>query len=221
MLPSQSLHISAKLQHKTPLFSPPDPYVKIHFMQSGKRLKKKKTTIKKNTLNPYYNESFSFEAPCEQIEVHKTIHMHMHARYCDRLKCVVWCFVFAEGADSSDCAGLWQDWEEWRHREVAAEWKQQRDWATPLVRHAGQPPEANRPVAQPQTRGWSQCTHIQQEITPNRCIYFQWTFSHFFKSVCIEMFICLTYIYLKPCLEIHNIELLTTKGVKFSTSPWL
>ncbi|TWW54444.1 Synaptotagmin-1 [Takifugu flavidus] len=45
-----------------------DPYVKIHFMQNGKRLKKKKTTIKKNSLNPYYNESFSFEVPCEQIE---------------------------------------------------------------------------------------------------------------------------------------------------------
>ncbi|XP_041352142.1 synaptotagmin-1-like isoform X1 [Gigantopelta aegis] len=45
-----------------------DPYVKISLMLNGKRIKKKKTTIKKCTLNPYYNESFTFEVPFEQIQ---------------------------------------------------------------------------------------------------------------------------------------------------------
>lgn len=63
---SQILIIKSDIK-KSILFS--DPYVKIAIMQNGKRLKKKKTSIKKCTLNPYYNESFSFEVPFEQIQV--------------------------------------------------------------------------------------------------------------------------------------------------------
>lgn len=52
-----------------PLLPLPDPYVKVHLLQGGKKVRKKKTTIKKNTLNPYYNEAFSFEVSCDQVQV--------------------------------------------------------------------------------------------------------------------------------------------------------
>ncbi|XP_067089206.1 synaptotagmin Va [Osmerus mordax] len=45
-----------------------DPFVKVVLQHQGKRLKKKKTSVKQNTLNPYFNESFSFEIPFSQIQ---------------------------------------------------------------------------------------------------------------------------------------------------------
>lgn len=50
-------------------FSTSDPFVKVVLQHNGKRLKKKKTSVKQNTLNPYFNESFSFEIPFSQIQV--------------------------------------------------------------------------------------------------------------------------------------------------------
>ncbi|XP_045484666.1 synaptotagmin-10 isoform X1 [Pieris rapae] len=44
-----------------------DPYVKICLICQGKRIKKKKTTVKKNTLNPVYNEALVFDLPAENV----------------------------------------------------------------------------------------------------------------------------------------------------------
>lgn len=48
------------------LFS--DPYVKVSLMCDGRRLKKRKTSTKRNTLNPAYNEAIVFDVPPESID---------------------------------------------------------------------------------------------------------------------------------------------------------
>lgn len=45
-----------------------DPYVKVYLLCQGKRIKKKKTTVKKNTLYPVYNEALVFDVPADNIE---------------------------------------------------------------------------------------------------------------------------------------------------------
>ncbi|XP_041354322.1 synaptotagmin-10-like [Gigantopelta aegis] len=45
-----------------------DPYVKVSLMCQGKRIKKKKTSVKKSTLHPVFNEALVFDVPQESIE---------------------------------------------------------------------------------------------------------------------------------------------------------
>ncbi|KAA0199341.1 hypothetical protein HAZT_HAZT000408 [Hyalella azteca] len=40
-----------------------DPYVKIYLLYNGQRVAKKKTHVKKRTVNPVFNESFVFDLP--------------------------------------------------------------------------------------------------------------------------------------------------------------
>lgn len=50
-----------------------DPYVKISLIIDGKRLKKKKTLVKKRTLDPVWNEAYMFKVPFEKIKDTKIV----------------------------------------------------------------------------------------------------------------------------------------------------
>uniref|UniRef100_A0A3B3ZUV7 C2 domain-containing protein n=1 Tax=Periophthalmus magnuspinnatus TaxID=409849 RepID=A0A3B3ZUV7_9GOBI len=45
-----------------------NPYVKVQLTLDKRKWKKRKTSVKKNTLDPYYNESFTFTVTFEQIQ---------------------------------------------------------------------------------------------------------------------------------------------------------
>uniref|UniRef100_UPI00358E4B67 synaptotagmin-1-like isoform X2 n=1 Tax=Myxine glutinosa TaxID=7769 RepID=UPI00358E4B67 len=59
-----------------------DPYVKLQLVQNRRKLKKKKTTVKMNTLNPYFNETFSFDVPFDQIQdIHPEVFWLVQVRF--------------------------------------------------------------------------------------------------------------------------------------------
>jgi Ca2+-dependent lipid-binding protein len=45
-----------------------DPYVKVILLIHGKKIRKKKTSVLPNTLNPTYNESLEFDVSIETLE---------------------------------------------------------------------------------------------------------------------------------------------------------
>ncbi|XP_061750371.1 synaptotagmin VIII [Nerophis ophidion] len=59
--------LEAKNLKSTDLDGRSDPYVKVQLALDRRKWKKKKTTVKNNTLNPYYNEAFTFKVTFEQI----------------------------------------------------------------------------------------------------------------------------------------------------------
>ncbi|XP_061898923.1 synaptotagmin VIII [Entelurus aequoreus] len=59
--------LEAKNLKSTDLDGSSDPYVKVQLALDKRKWKKKKTTVKNNTLDPYYNEAFTFKVTLEQI----------------------------------------------------------------------------------------------------------------------------------------------------------
>jgi len=45
-----------------------DPYVKVWILHKGQRTEKKKTAVKRSTLNPEFNEQFEFYIPMEKLK---------------------------------------------------------------------------------------------------------------------------------------------------------
>lgn len=44
-----------------------DPYVKVYLVVGGKRLKKKKSSARKNTNDPVWNEAYAFSVPSSTL----------------------------------------------------------------------------------------------------------------------------------------------------------
>ncbi|KAL7289779.1 hypothetical protein TKK_0016183 [Trichogramma kaykai] len=60
--------IKARNLKKMDITGSSDPYVKVYLLCQGKRIKKKKTSVKKGCLSPVYNEALVFDVPAENVE---------------------------------------------------------------------------------------------------------------------------------------------------------
>lgn len=49
-----------------------DCFVKVYLLQNGKKISKKKTTLKKDEKTPIFNEAMIFSIPAAHLEVRKT-----------------------------------------------------------------------------------------------------------------------------------------------------
>ena len=64
------------LNMKRFLFS--DPFVKVTLMCQGHRITKRKTSVKRSTIFPIYNETMTFDVPYENIDDVSLIFKIMH-----------------------------------------------------------------------------------------------------------------------------------------------
>ena len=61
------LLIRLSLVDNCPFYCVSDPYVRITLVIEGKKVKRKKTSVKKGTHNPVWNEALSFNVPAELL----------------------------------------------------------------------------------------------------------------------------------------------------------
>ena len=59
-----------------------DPYVKVSLIQGGKRIRKRKTSVHRRTVNPVFNEALFFDIGEEQLDdSHLLVQVIDHDRY--------------------------------------------------------------------------------------------------------------------------------------------
>ncbi|XP_078662690.1 synaptotagmin-9-like [Branchiostoma floridae x Branchiostoma belcheri] len=105
-----------------------DPFVKVSLMCEGKKLKKRKTSVKKNTLNPVWNEAIVFDVPPENMD---QVSLHVSVVDFDRVghsELIGMCDV------GQNCAGPGREhWTEMlaNPRKPVAQWHQLADDGSP------------------------------------------------------------------------------------------